>query len=168
MAVTNPNGANATVSDPREQVCWDFYVEGLAKNGGNAYESAIKAGYAEDTARNITMNDWFKERLRKLRQKEMLSDAEKILKKTLNYSTEDLEGNVKVDLLRVQADVAKHVTKTLGKEDYSERSELTGKDGKDLLPKPILAYVIPSDESNEEGDGNEEAPPLHTGGNISE
>lgn len=120
---TNPNGANATVSDPREQVCWDFYVEGMATTGGNAYESAKKAGYAEDTARNITINVWFKERLRKLRQKEMLSDAEKILKKTLNYSTEDLEGNVKVDLLRVQADVAKHVTKTLGKEDYSERSE---------------------------------------------
>lgn len=154
---TNPNGANGTTSDPREKIMWDFYVEGLAQGRENAYESAIKAGYAEDTARNITMNDWFKERLRKLRQKEMLSDAEKILKKTLNYSTEDLEGNVKVDLLRVQADVAKHVTKTLGKEDYSERSELTGKGGEAIAITKIN-YILP-DGNNSQAD-NQATPSL--------
>jgi hypothetical protein len=118
--ITNPNGANGDVSDPREQVMWDFYVE---NNLENAYECAIKAKYAVDTARNITTNDWFKERLGKLRRKDMLSDAEKVLQKTLKYKTEKDDGEVKTDLLRVQTDVAKHITNTLGKEDYSTKGD---------------------------------------------
>jgi len=111
MANTNPNGANGTQSDPREQICWDFYVKSIQENRENAYKSAIDAGYAEDTARNITMNEWFKERLRKLKRKEMFSKAERNLDYVLDM-----------------------VAKTLGKEEgYSERTELTGKDGKDLI-----------------------------------
>jgi hypothetical protein len=34
----------------------------------------------------------------------------------------------------IQADITKFTLKTLGKDDYSERQELTGKGGKDLLP----------------------------------
>ena len=41
----NPNGANGTTSDPREQIMWDFYVDSIRENRVNAYESAIKAGY---------------------------------------------------------------------------------------------------------------------------
>lgn len=131
---SNPNGANGTTSDPREQACWDFYVESITQNRVNAYESAIKAGYEESSAKNITLRGWFKERLEDLERKEMLSKAEKVLAKTLNYSTEDADGNVKVDLLRVQTDVSKHLTSTLGKDKgYSTRQENTGKDGKDLI-----------------------------------
>jgi len=133
----NPNGANGSTSDPREKVMWDFYVESLINGGGNAYESAIKAGYEESSAKNITLRGWFKERVDGLRRKEMLSKAEKVLDKTLTYETEDAEGKVKTDLLRIQTDVAKHITETLGKNDgFSKRNELTGKDGKDL-PTPI-------------------------------
>lgn len=128
--VNNPIGANANISDPREQIMWDIYV---SKGLENAYESAVEAGYTHDTARNITMTDWYKERIRKLRRKDMLSKAEKVLEKTLDYSTEDEEGKVRTDLLRVQTDVAKHVTSTLGKNDgYSTRNELTGSDGEKL------------------------------------
>lgn len=131
----NPNGANGTTSDPREQICWDNYVKrGLE----NAQQSALDAGYSEDHSRNITLQGWFKERLAKLKRKDMLSKAEKVLEKTLNYSTEDEEGKVKVDLLRVQTDVAKTVVTTLGKDEgYSSRSEVTGKDGKELIPETI-------------------------------
>lgn len=137
--VTNPNGANGTTSDPREQICWDFYVESIAKGQVNAYESAIKAGYEESSAKNITLRGWFKERLEELDRKEMLSDAEKVLRKTLRYKTEyideDGEEAVKVDLLRVQADVAKTLATTLGKDKgYSTRNEVTGLNGKDLIP----------------------------------
>lgn len=130
MSQPNPNGANGTTSDPREQVCWDIYVgRGLE----NAQQSAIEAGYSEDHARNITLQGWFKERVSKLKRKDMLSKAEKVLEKTLNYSTEDEEGKVKVDLLRVQTDVAKTVVTTLGKDEgYSSRSEITAKDGEAL------------------------------------
>ncbi len=133
MAETNPYGANGTTSDPREQKMWDIYVEKLSKGIDNAYESAIEAQYSEDSARNVTMRDWFKERLGRLKRKDMLSDSEKILKKTLNYSTEDKDGNVKVDLLKAQIDVAKHITSSLGKNDgYSTRQEVTGANGEPL------------------------------------
>lgn len=136
--IANPNGANGTTSDPREQVCWDFYVESINNGMTNAFQSAMKAGYTEATALRITTMDWFTERSRKLRRKEMLSDAEKLLHKTLNYKSEDRLGNVKTDLLRIQADVGKFITSTQGKNDgYSTRTELTGANGKDL-PAPIM------------------------------
>lgn len=132
--ITNPNGANGTTSDPREQTCWDFYVESIIKGQVNAYESAIKAGYEESSAKHITLRRWFIERLEDLERKQMLSKAEKKLSKTLDYNPEDADGNIKVDLLRVQVDASKHLTSTLGKDKgYSSRTENTGKDGKDLV-----------------------------------
>lgn len=129
---TNPNGANGTTSDPREQVMWDFYVDSIRENRVNAYESAIKAGYEESSAKNITARGWFNERLEDLERKDMLSDAEKVLKKTLKYKTEDADGNVRTDLLRIQTDVSKHLTSTLGKnKGYSTKieNEVTNPDG---------------------------------------
>jgi phage terminase small subunit len=118
---------------------WDFYVDSIRENRVNAYESAIKAGYAEDTAKNITLTGWYKERLEDLERKDMLSKAEKKLAKTLTYEVEDTEtGKVQTDLLRIQVDVSKHLTSTLGKDKgYSSRTEQTGKDGKDLIPPTL-------------------------------
>ncbi len=152
MVITNPNGANGTTSDPREQIMWDFYVEGIAKGIENAFESAIKAGYEESSAKNITLRGWFKERLEDLERKNMLSDAEKVLKKTLRYKTDEVDENgkekVKTDLLRIQVDASKHLTSTLGKnKGYSTRNELTGKDG-EALPTPILSNALSSDNSS--------------------
>lgn len=152
---TNPNGANGTTSDPREQKCWDFYVEGIAKGQVNAYEAGKKAGYSEDHSRNITMQGWFKGRIDSLERKEMLSLAEKVLMKTLKYKTEKIDDKgeeiIKSDVLRIQVDASKHITSTLGKDKgYSSRSELTGKGGKDL-PTPIMNLNgLLSDNSNEE------------------
>ncbi len=128
MAETNPNGANQTTSDPREQACWDFYVESIANGRVNAYESAIKAGYEEATAKQITVRRWFIERLADLDRKEMLSLAEKVLMKTLKYKTHETDDNgnekVKSDLLRIQVDASKHLTSTLGKnKGYSTKVE---------------------------------------------
>lgn len=139
---TNPNGANGTTSDPREQACWDFYVESIIAGQVNASASAIKAGYTESSAKNIMLREWFKERLENLERKEMLSKAEKVLSKTLNYTTEDKEGNVKVDLLRVQLDASKHLTSTLGKDKgYSTRTENTG-----------TILIIPDKQSKEKAE----------------
>ncbi len=129
--ITNPNGANGTTSDPREQICWDFYIE---DNLNNAYAAAIKAKYSEDSARNITTRDWFKERLGKLRRKGMLSKAERNLDKVLDMEYEKIskEGETKTntEVLKVVVDVSKTVVTTLGKDDgYSTRTEQTGKDG---------------------------------------
>lgn len=135
--MTNPNGANQTTSDPREQICWDFYVESITKGQVNAYESAIKAGYEESSAKNITLRGWFKERLEDLERKDMLSKAEKKLAKTLTYEVEK-DGEIRTDLLRIQTDVAKHITNTLGKNvGYSTKQELTGENGNPIQFKLV-------------------------------
>jgi hypothetical protein len=145
---TNPNGANGTTSDPREQTCWDLYVESIAKGQVNAYQSAIQAGYEESSAKNITLRGWFKERLEELERKDMLSNAEKVLAKTLKYSTEDKDGNVKVDLLRVQLDASKHLTSTLGKnKGYSTKVEtdLTSGGEKIVFMPPEIVNKLKQD-----------------------
>lgn len=138
MSETNPNGANGTTSDPREQTCWDIYVKNLTNGIDNAYASAIEAKYSEDSARNITMRDWFKERLRKLKRKEMLSKAERNLDKTLDLNTLNEKGLEDAQLLKIKVDVSKTIVTTLGKDEgYSTRTEQTGKDGKDLIPEQL-------------------------------
>ena len=137
MAKANPNGSNQYTPDERQKICWDFYLESILKGKPNAYESAIKSGYEEDSARNITLTGWFKDREQKLKRKEMLTKAETKLEKTLDYSPEETDENgivkIKVDLLRIQTDVAKHITSTLGKEEgYSSRIEQTGANGTPL------------------------------------
>lgn len=90
----------------------------------------------------------------------MLSRAERVLKKALIMKTADPDtGKEQADLLRIQTDVAKHITKTLGKDEgYSERSEVTGKDGSPIvfMPTELLEkYSIPvesEDVSNKQND----------------
>lgn len=136
---TNPNGANGTTSDPREQVMWDIYIENLSKGIDNAYEAAIKAQYTDSSAKNITLTGWFKERKSKLRRKDMLSKSERVLDETLDMDTTNKEGAIDPQLYKIKVDVAKTLVTTLGKDEgYSTRSELTGKDGKDFEVKTII------------------------------
>jgi len=84
---------------------------------GNAVQSALKAGYAQQYAESITalMPDWLSEKLG--RRKRMLEKAETRLEELL-----DAEDD------RVKADIAKFVAKTQGKnEGYSEKTELEHK-----------------------------------------
>lgn len=148
MSIISP--ANQHTNDEREQKCWNFYVEGIVDGTQNGYESAIKAGYSEDHARNITMQGWFKERLAKLKRKDMLSKAEKVLDKTLTYEPVNEEGKIDTNLLRVQTDVAKHITNTLGKhEGYTTKveTELTG----DSLNAVLVKFIDDKDNKNTEG-----------------
>jgi len=155
MAVPNPNGANGVTSDPREQVCWDIFVK---NNLENAYQAAIEAGYEESNAKNITMREWFKERLRKLRRKDMLSKAERNLDKALDTSYQNDEGKVLPDVMRIVMDVSKKVVETLGKDEgYSTRSELTGKDGEALqvIVPQAVAETFEINGTNEETRGSD-------------
>lgn len=137
---TNPNGANGTTGDPREQKCWDLYIESITNQRENAYQAAVTAGYSEDHSRNITMQGWFKERLAKLKRKDMFSKAERLLDKTMTYEPIDEEGKINVPLLAVQTKVATTLVTTLGKDEgYSTRTELTGENGIPLiLPSELL------------------------------
>lgn len=140
---TNPNGANQYVLDPRQKLCWDLYVNPKSKYFGNAYQAAQAVGYEESYAATITTQDWFKEKVRRLN---MLGKAEKVLDdmlempvKVLDWegSGEEKEQVVKTEpaLVKIKQDTAKFLAERLGKDEgYSTRSEITGKDGADLIP----------------------------------
>lgn len=135
--------------DIRQKLCWDGYISPKSRTFGNAMQSAIAAGYAESTSRVITSEGWWKVKMVRLN---MLPRAERALKRALVMKTTDENGKEMPDLLRIQTDVAKHITKTLGKDEgYSERSEVTGKDGNPIvfMPAELMdKYSLPTSEGN--------------------
>jgi phage terminase small subunit len=140
MAKSNPNKANQYQLDPRQKLCWDSYINPHSKTFGNAYQSALKAGYEKGTAEQITGFNWFIEKTRRLN---MLNKAEKVLEEMLELNTintvekgDDLIVKTDPALTKIKQDTAKFVAERLGKENYSSRSELTGKDGEALVITP--------------------------------
>lgn len=126
---TNPNGANQYQPDPRQKLCWELYANPKSETFGNGLQSAIKAGYTEGTANQITTEDWFIERLRRMN---MLSKAEKVLEYTLDMDDfEETEKGLKRNpaITKIKQDSAKFVAERVGKEHYSTRVENTGANG---------------------------------------
>lgn len=127
MEAPNPNGANQYQLDPRQLICWEYYVDPKSETFGNATQSAIKAGYEPDYADQITTVEWFKGKVRRLN---MLSKAERNLDKVLDFEMADKDGKVNTPVASLVVDVSKTVVKTLGKDEgYSDRTEHTGKGG---------------------------------------
>ena len=124
------NGKSSELS-PQQALFKEYYLKPSSDTFGNALQSALKAKYSPEYAKTITGqgNEWFSEIIR---DKERLAKAEKVLDKTLSEDTSDNDSRHKT-----QIDVAKFVAKGMAKQKYSERTELTGKDGQDL-PTPIL------------------------------
>lgn len=112
--------------DPKQTQFLKLYLDPKSDTYSNALQSALKAGYKQQYAENITTlePDWLLESIG--RRKRILDKAEKRLETLLDSEDE-----------KVVADLVKHTTKTLGKEHYSERSELTGAGGKDLVVNVI-------------------------------
>lgn len=146
--MSNISSANQYTNDQREQLCWDFYLEELAKGIENAFDAAIKAGYSNDHARNITMQGWFKERKEGLIRQGMLAKAEENLGRILDTKWEK-KKNKETETMRIVGDISFKIAKTLGKDKgYTERDELTGKNG-ESIPLTIVVQNFKSD-----GDSN--------------
>ena len=143
---SNPNNANQYQMDPRQKLCWDYYINPKSETFSNGYRSALKAGYEDSTSTLITVQDWF---LEKLRNTNLFSKAEKVLNDMLEMPVEvhkiegygdDAREVIKTEpaLVKIKQDTAKFVAERLGKDEgYSTRSEITGKDGKDLIVQTI-------------------------------
>lgn len=142
MQDPNPNGANQFQLDPRQNLCWGFYINPKSETFGNGTQSAIKAGYEPDYADQITTVAWFKGKLRRLN---MLEKGEKVLDEMLEMPVKILKfegsGEDRVEvvvtepaLVKIKQDTAKFITERLGKDDgYSSRSEVTGKGGESIM-----------------------------------
>ncbi len=124
-----------TLLDVRQKLFWDYYITPTSDTFLNKKESGVKAGFSESYSACIGNAPFFRKRLKRLN---MLAKAEKLLDKTLTLKYKDANGKIQSDVLRIQTDVAKHITKTLGKDEgYSERSEVTGKDGAEIKVSSI-------------------------------
>ena len=112
--------------NPQRLLFKEYYCNPESDSFGNAFQSAIKAKFSEEYAKNI-MNqgqEWISEIIR---DKEIGDIAENNLKALL-IQDEDK---------KVKADMTKFALKGLKKEKYSERRELTGAEGKDLTVNVI-------------------------------
>ncbi len=129
---TNPNGANQYTLDPRQKLCWENYTNPKSETFGNATQSAIKAGYTTGTADTITTTEWF---IGKLWRLNSTYTGERKIKELMELPIlEPDSSKVDVGIARIQADLAKYLTSTQGKDDgYSTRSEVTGKGGEPLF-----------------------------------
>lgn len=126
--------------DPRQKLCWGNYVDQTKPTFSNAYQAALSAGYTHYYSKTITTRPWFKD---KVRRTHLLTKAEKVINKILDMETD------KADILRVQSDVSKHITKTLGKDEgYTEKTEVSGS-GSNIV-------FLPQELINKFGLGKEE------------
>ena len=125
MASQNPHGANQYQPDPRQSLFLAHYLDPKSETFSNALQSALKAGYSQETSESITSNmpTWLSE---SLGDNLLIKKAEENL---LYFLTETKDEKIKQD-------TTKFVAERLNKKKYSTRSELTGADGKDL-PAPI-------------------------------
>ncbi len=123
--------------DPRQKLCWNYYLDQTSPTFSNAYRSALKAGFSMWYSKTITTRPWFKD---KMRRTHLLTKSEKITDKILDMEALDENGKVKADVLRVQADVAKHIQKNLGKDEgYTEKTEVAGGAGNIVfLPQELI------------------------------
>jgi len=118
---------------PQQEAFLAAYTNPKSPTFSNALQSALKAGYSEDYANNITgqLPDWLSENLgRGLR----VQKAERNLDIALEGGLDDPEKGKK----EIQWKATEMTLKTQGKElGYTDRTEVTGKDGKDLIPESL-------------------------------
>ena len=123
------------------------FVREYKKNGGNGTQAAINAGYSEESARAISS-----ENLTKPYIQEALKQEEKKLQEKYEYTIDDMVREL--DEVKMKADSEQNRTvqikaielkgKAFGL--FIDRQEITGKDGKDLIPVIEIQPVKTSED----------------------
>jgi len=115
--------------NPQRLLFKEYYCSPESNTFGNILQSALKAGFSDSYAKVLmsdsTDNDWVKNIIKDYK---LLSKAEKRLDEAVGISVKDKilgERSLKASIF---------IAETLGKQKYSKRSELTGKDGERLIP----------------------------------
>ena len=109
--------------NPKQDLFLSYYLDPKSETWGNALQSALKAGYSDEYAKNMTgqMPSWLSE---SIKDTSLLQTALNNLNEFLNNTDERVQN--------IRWDATKTVLKGLAKNKFSERTELTGKDGKEL------------------------------------
>lgn len=118
---------------PQQELFLSAYTNPKSETFGNALQSALKAGYTREYSESITaqLPDWLSESLGRSR---IVQKAERNLDIALEGGLDDPEKGGKP----IQWKATEMALKTQGKDlGYTERTEVTGKDGKDLVPEQL-------------------------------
>ena len=112
---------------PRQMNFLKYYLDPKSETFSNALRSALKAGYSQEYSESITSQtpQWLAENLGDAK---MIKKAEKRINNLLDSNEE-----------RISLDATKFVLSRLHKKKWSDRTELTGVEGKPLfLPSELL------------------------------
>jgi len=133
-AAPNPNKSNQFKTDPRQQLCWSYYIDPNSPTFGNAASSARKAGYEPKSARQVTTQQWF---ISLYNRHNRLEKAEKVFDKILKMDTDDSS------ILRIQLDASKFVAEKTGGKNWNPVKEIDIKsDGEKVTG---FNYILPED-----------------------
>lgn len=118
--------------DPRQTAFKQYYIDPNSPTFSNVRGSAIRAGYSEQYADNLTgqQPEWLAELMRDtdMMRAEMLALAERNLRSVI-IKPEPTDRNDK----KIWHNANVYVSGTLGKAVYSTRSEVTGADGRAIF-----------------------------------
>lgn len=113
------------IQSPLQIMFWSNYIQPSTETFGNAYKSAIVAGYTDESARNVTTKQWFKHGENYYH--ELLQQAEKVLLEDLRMDIwEEViykgmktgERRINPNLARLRSEMARFVCLTIGREKY--------------------------------------------------
>jgi hypothetical protein len=102
--------------DLRQEMMWELFTDRRSDTWNNATKSALKAGYAQSTAENITRETWFRNKIQQLSQ--LLPKAEDILWQDLNMNVSE-----NINLRRIRSATAIFICETVGKNKYTKKVE---------------------------------------------
>jgi hypothetical protein len=108
---------------PQQELFLSYYTNPKSETFSNATQSAVKAGYTESYADNITtlMPDWLLENIGDMKR---LKRAEKNLSEVQEMEVVDQEGKVDVQLLDKRIKVDFFVAERLNKGKYSTQKSI--------------------------------------------
>lgn len=116
---------------PQQELFLSEYTNPKSDTFANALQSALKAGYSQEYSESITyqLPDWLSENLGDMKR---LRKAEKNLDEVQNLNILDENGKPDAQIIDKRIKVDFFLAERLNKQKYSTRTEMTGKDGKDL------------------------------------
>lgn len=122
---------------PQQTAFLGYYLNPKSETWGNALQSAIKAGYTEEYAKVMISRDldWLSENVN---DDKLIKKATKNLDMALDGLLDDPEKGGKP----LQLKATEMTLKGLQKGKWSERKELGGIDGKDLIPSVESKEVV--------------------------
>ena len=111
---------------PKQARFLNVYLDPKSDTFGNALQSGLKAGFSREYSETLTTKGlkWLSEGVG--RRTKLLDKAERNLLEILEMESAELE------IMKLKNNTSQFVAKTLGKKDYSDRTEHTGEGGGDI------------------------------------